>query len=49
MADHFLWRDPWGNPYKVYIKVTKDGMIELPDTKIDGSPDKKVIAEDVAV
>lgn len=38
-----LWRDPWGKPYKVYIKVTRDGELELP-----GCNDK-TIAADVAV
>ena len=38
----YLWRDPWGNPYTVYIKITKDGIIKLPDTN-------KTIAADAAV
>ena len=39
-----LWRDPWGKPYKVYVKVTRDGELELP-----GCKDDKTIAADVAV
>lgn len=27
-----LWRDPWGNPYRVYIKVSGDEFIALPGT-----------------
>jgi len=38
-----LWRDPWGNPYMVYIKVTMDDEIELP-----GTNDKK-IASNLAI
>lgn len=37
-----LWRDPWGNPYTVYIKITRDGLIELPDVN-------KTLAADVAI
>ena len=29
----FLWRDPWGNPYRIYIKVTGDDFIALPGTE----------------
>ena len=27
-----LYRDPWGNPYVVYIKVTRDEQLAIPDT-----------------
>ena len=27
-----LWRDPWGNPYLIYIKVSADNFIALPGT-----------------
>ena len=27
-----LWRDPWGNPYRIYIKLSGDDFIALPDT-----------------
>ena len=27
-----LWRDPWGNPYRIYIKVTGDDFMAVPDT-----------------
>ena len=38
----FLWRDPWGKPYIVYIKVTRDSELEIPTTN-------KTIAGDLAV
>ena len=38
-----MWRDPWGNPYMVYIKVTRDGELELPGTN------DKTIAGDFAI
>lgn len=38
----YLWRDPWGNPYIVYIKVTGDDFIAVPETN-------KKIASKVAV
>lgn len=28
-----LYRDPWGNPYKIMVKVTKDDELKLHDTK----------------
>lgn len=27
-----LYRDPWGNPYVVYIKVARDDSLAIPDT-----------------
>ena len=27
-----LYRDPWGNPYVVYIKVARDDSLKIPDT-----------------
>jgi prepilin-type N-terminal cleavage/methylation domain-containing protein len=27
-----LYRDPWGNPYVIYVKVTKDDELEVPGT-----------------
>jgi prepilin-type N-terminal cleavage/methylation domain-containing protein len=27
-----LYRDPWGNPYIVYIKVARDDSLAIPDT-----------------
>lgn len=27
-----LYRDPWGNPYIVYIKITRDDSLAIPDT-----------------
>lgn len=27
-----LWRDPWGNPYVIYIKVTRDDQLAIPST-----------------
>ena len=37
-----LWRDPWGNPYKIYIKVKNiDDGLEVTD--------KKTIASEMAV
>ncbi|MCI5778658.1 MAG: type II secretion system GspH family protein [Lentisphaeria bacterium] len=38
----YLWRDPWGNPYRIYIKVKGDDFIALPDTE-------KNIASKIAV
>ena len=29
----FLWRDPWGNPYIILIKVTKDNELKINDNK----------------
>ena len=28
----FLWRDPWGNPYVIYLKVTGEDFMVVPDT-----------------
>ncbi len=45
-----LWRDPWGNPYKVYIKVTRDGEMELPNTRTSATDaDNKTIVGDFAI
>ena len=38
----FLWRDPWGNPYFIYVKATNDDFIALPGTN-------KNIASKIAV
>ena len=27
-----LYRDPWGNPYEVYIKITRDEQLAIPGT-----------------
>ncbi len=37
-----LWRDPWGNPYTIYIKLTRDSFIQLPDST-------KKVASDIAI
>ena len=42
-----LWRDPWSNPYKIYIKVTRDGELDLPGTGTASDP--KTIAGDFAI
>ena len=45
-----LWRDPWGNPYRIYIKVTGDEFIALPDTRKSASDsDAKGIPSKIAV
>lgn len=40
--EEFLWRDPWGNPYVIYVKLKDTHQLAIPGTS-------KTIASDMAV